>query len=78
MDFRPGRPSSPFRRRRTDLKLPALAVIRWRNADGTEASGHPLPRPHAEALLRAFQAQFPVPRFWLEVPPLLSGEPSDR
>jgi hypothetical protein len=78
MDFRPGRPSSPFRRRRTDHKLPALAVIRWRNADGTEASGHPLPRTHAEALLRAFQAQFPVPQFWLEVPTHLTDGPSDR
>ncbi len=78
MDYRSGRPRSPLRRRRTDLKPPALAVIRWKHADGTEASSHPLPRPHAEALLRAFEAQFPVPTFWLEVPRTLSNEPPDR
>jgi hypothetical protein len=50
-------------------------VIRWKHADGTEASGHPLPRPHAEALLRAFEEQFPVPTFWLETPSPLK-EPS--
>ena len=68
MDFRAGRPRTTHRRRATDLKLPALAVIRWKHADGTEAAGHPLPRAHAEALLRAFQAQFPLPTFWREVP----------
>ena len=78
MDFRAGRPRTTFRRRRTDHKLPALAVIRWKHADGTEAAGHPLPREHAEALLRAFQAQFPKPTFWLEDPPALSGDPSGR
>jgi hypothetical protein len=67
-----------LRRRRTDHKLPALAVIRWRHADGTEAAGHPLPREHAEALLRAFEEQFPLPTFWLEIPPALSDEPTDR
>jgi hypothetical protein len=77
MDFRSGRPRSPRRRRHTDRKLPALAVIRWKNADGTEAAGHPLPRAHAEALLRAFEAQFPVPTFWLEVPSPLQDDPSD-
>jgi hypothetical protein len=77
MDFRSGRPRSPRRRRHTDSKLPSLAVIRWRNADGTEAAGHPLPRPHAEALLRAFEAQFPEPTFWLEAPSALQGDPSD-
>jgi len=77
MDFRSGRPRSLRRRRHTDRKLPPLALIRWKNADGTEVSGHPLPRPHAEALLRAFEAQFPVPTFWLEVPAALKDEPSD-
>jgi hypothetical protein len=76
MDYRSGRPRSPFRRRRTDRKLPSLAVIRWKHADGTEAASHPLPRPHAEALLRAFEAQFPVPTFWLETPLALT-EPSN-
>jgi hypothetical protein len=78
MDFRAGRPRTNLRRRRTDHKLPALAVIRWKHADGTESAGHPLPRAHAEALLRAFQEQFPGPTFWLEVPAALSGDPTDR
>ena len=29
-------------------------LIRWTAADGFQVSGHPLLRPHAEALLRAF------------------------
>jgi hypothetical protein len=78
MDFRAGRPRTTHRRRATDRRLPALAVIRWKHADGTEAAGHPLPRAHAEALLRAFQAQFPLPTFWLEVPAALSDDPSHR
>jgi hypothetical protein len=73
MDFRSGRPRS----RHSDRRPPALAVIRWKHADGTVAEGHPLPRPHAEALLRAFEAQFPVPTFWLDVPVALADEPSD-
>ena len=77
-DFRSGRPRSRRRRRRTDLKPPALAVIRWKNADGTESAGHPLPQVHAEALLRAFEAQFPLPTFWLEVPSPLATDPSER
>jgi hypothetical protein len=73
MDFRSGRPRS----RHADRRTPALAVIRWKHADGTEAEGHPLPLEHAEALLRAFEEQFPVPTFWLEVPPVLADEASD-
>lgn len=46
-------------------------MIRWKNPDGSEEAGHPLPRAHAEALLRAFQSQFPVPTFWLEIPATL-------
>ena len=46
-----------------------LAVIHWKNLDGTEASGQPLPLAHAEALLRAFESQFPRSTFWLETPP---------
>jgi hypothetical protein len=75
MDFRSGRPR--YRRRRTDRRPPALAVIRWKHADGTEAAGHPLPRAQAEALLKAFEAQFPEPTFWLDVPPALGNEPAD-
>jgi hypothetical protein len=73
MDFRSGRPRS----RQADRRPSALAVIHWKHADGTEAEGHPLPRPHAEALLRAFETQFPVPTFWLEDPPLQDDDSSD-
>jgi hypothetical protein len=55
-----------------DRRQSALVAIRWRNRDGTESAGHPLPRAHAEALLRAFQDQFPRPSYWLEVPPALA------
>ena len=61
-------PGQPERRQ------PALALIRWKNRDGSEGTGHPLPRAHAEALLRAFEQQFPVPTYWLEVPPALADE----
>lgn len=81
MDFRSGRARDRRERRQKDRpqatwgqaerRQPGLAVIRWRNADGTESAGHPLPRAHAEALLRAFERQYPVPTFWLEVPPAL-------
>src|SRR5262245_42868572 len=54
-----------------DRRQSGLVVIRWKDVDGTESSGHPLPRAHAEALLRAFQGQYPQPTFWLEVPPAL-------
>ena len=47
-------------------------VIRWKNLDGTESAGHPLPSTHAQALLRAFQEHFPTPNFWLETPPSLT------
>jgi len=72
-------------RRQTDRGQPdrrqsGLAIIRWKNPDGTETAGHPLPHAHAEALLRAFREQFPLPMFWLEVPPVLApartGPPS--
>ena len=82
MDFRSGRPRKRVERRRANRPLAervkidrregGLAVIRWMNADGTESAGHPLPRPHAEALLRAFQQHFPLPQYWLEVPPALA------
>ena len=49
----------------------ALSVIRWRDVDGRESWGHALPAAQAEALLRAFERQFPVLTFWLEVPPAL-------
>ena len=81
MDFRVGRPRTRYERRRKDRQTTdwgpldrrrsSLAVIRWKNADGTEATGHPLPRAHAEALLRAFEKRYPQPTFWLEVPPAL-------
>ena len=48
-----------------------LAVIRWKDVDGTESCGHPLPRAHAEALIKAFVGQYPLPTFWLEIPPAL-------
>jgi len=47
-------------------------VIHWKSLDGTEASGHPLALAHAQALLRAFRSQFPLPMFWLETPPALN------
>lgn len=71
MDFRSGRPRSRFTRRRTDQKPSALAVICWKHADGTRMAGHPLPRDQAEALMRAFEEHFPVPTFWLELPPAM-------
>ena len=81
MDFRAGRPRTRYERRRKDgqttdrgaldRRQSSLAVIRWKNADGTESAGHPLARPHAEALLRAFARHYPQPTFWLEVPPVL-------
>jgi hypothetical protein len=56
-------------RRRQQRPGPAsLAVIHWKHADGTEAESHPLPRRHAEALLDAYKAAYPRPRFWLETP----------
>jgi hypothetical protein len=54
-----------------DRRQSNLAVIRWKDVDGTEFGGHPLPRAHAEALLSAFVNQYPLPTFWLEVPPAL-------
>jgi hypothetical protein len=60
-------PGQPERRQ------PGLVAIRWRNLDGSESAGHPLPRAHAEALLRAFQSHFPRPSYWLEVPPALTA-----
>ena len=80
MDFRSGRPRVERRvrdRRQTerggpDRRESRLAVIRWTNPDGTESVGHPLPRAHAEALLLAYQRQFPLPTFWLEIPPPLA------
>jgi hypothetical protein len=81
MDYRAGHLRTRSERRRQggpkpdwlqfDRRQSNLAVICWKNGDGTESSGHPLPRAHAEALLRAFVVQYPVPTFWLEVPPAL-------
>ena len=81
MDFRAGHLRTRIERRRKDVqpadwgaadrRQSSLAVIHWKNVDGTESSGHPLPRPHAEALLRAFVKQYPSPTFWLEIPPAL-------
>lgn len=81
MDFRAGYPRTRSERRQKDGPRPDgvqwdrrqsdLAMICWKTADGTESSGHPLPRAHAEALLRAFEGQYPSPSFWLEVPPAL-------
>jgi hypothetical protein len=81
MDFRAGHLRTRSERRRKggqkpdwlpwDRRQSDLAVICWKNVDGTESSGHPLPRAHAEALLRAFVGQYPLPSFWLEVPPAL-------
>jgi hypothetical protein len=81
MDFRSGRPRPRVERRLKDRRRTSrgtadrrqarLAVIHWTNPDGTESAGHPLPRDHAEALLRAFQKTFPLPTFWLEIPPPL-------
>lgn len=51
-----------------DRRQASLMVIRWTNADGSESEGHPLPRPQAEALLRAFREHFPRLVFRLEVP----------
>jgi hypothetical protein len=65
---------SPERRRTQRPGPAALAVIHWKHADGTEAEGHPLPRSHAEALLDAYKAAFPQPRFWLETPAALVPE----
>jgi hypothetical protein len=56
------------RRRKRRPGPQSLAVIHWKHADGTTAEGHPLPRRHAEALLDAYRAAFPKPRFWLETP----------
>jgi hypothetical protein len=64
--------TNAIERRRTKRPGPAaLAVIHWKHADGTEAESHPLPRSHAEALLHAYEAAFPRPRFWLETPAAL-------
>ena len=81
MDFRTDGPRDEHDRRRgdrrktdrggVDRRTAGLAVIHWKSLDGTEASGHPLALAHAEALLRAFQSQFPLPLFWLETPPAL-------
>src|SRR5262245_66442695 len=83
MDVRSGRLRNLHDRRRkdgqtTEWKHPdrrqaSLVVIRWKDVDGSESAGHPLPRAHAEALLRAFQGQYPQPTFWLEVPPALDA-----
>jgi hypothetical protein len=54
-----------------DRRQSRLAVICWKNQDGTQSAGHPLPRAHAEALLRAFQQHYPLSAYWLEVPPAL-------
>ncbi len=82
MDFRSGRPRDRHERRLKDGRIaagrqperrqPALALIRWRNVDGTESAGHPLPDVHAEALARAFAGYFPRSTFWLDVPPALA------
>jgi hypothetical protein len=81
MDFRAGHLRTRSERRRTDSPRPEgvqwerreseMAVICWKTGDGTESSGHPLPRAQAEALLRAFVGHYPLPTFWLEVPPAL-------
>ena len=81
MDFRSGHLRTRCERRRKggqkpdwlvwDRRQSDLAVICWKGADGTQSSGHPLPRAHAEALLRAFVGQYPLPTFWLEMPPAL-------
>ena len=56
------------RRRKKRPGPGVLAVIHWKHADGTEAEGHARPLTHAEALLHAYEAAFPQPRFWLETP----------
>jgi hypothetical protein len=56
------------RRRKKRPGPQSLATIHWKHADGTEAESHPLPLPHAQALLHAYVAAFPQPRFWLETP----------
>jgi hypothetical protein len=81
MDFRAGRLRARHERRQkdrqpspwkqADRRQSGLSVIRWKNVDGTESASHPLPRVHAEALLLAFEKQYPLPTFWLEVPPAL-------
>ena len=80
MDYRSGRPRVRYERRQkgrqqvlpeADRRQFTLTVIRWKNPDGTESAGHPLPRAHAEALLRAFERHFPSPAYWLEIPPAL-------
>ena len=81
MDFRSGHPRIRYERRRKDNQTASpeqpdrrqsnLVVSRWRDADGTESCGHPLPRAHAEALLKAFVGQYRLPTFWLEIPPAL-------
>ena len=81
MDFRSGHLRTRYERRRkdsqsTEWKQPerrqaGLAVIRWKNVDGSESAGHPLPRAQAEAVVRALAEQYPQSTFWLEVPPAL-------
>jgi len=81
MDVRSGRLRTRYERRRKgrqtgewgqpERRQSNLAVIRWKNVDGTESAGHPLPWAHAEALVRAFARQYPGTTFWLEVPPAL-------
>jgi hypothetical protein len=81
MDFRAGHLRTRCERRKkdrdpshwvqADRRQSDLLVIHWKSPDGTESSGHPLPRAHAEALLRAFVGQCPLSTFWLEVPPAL-------
>jgi hypothetical protein len=84
MDYRAGHLRVRHERRRADQGQPppgqpdrrqsGLLVIRWRNVDGTESGGHPLPRAQAEALLRAFQDHFPRSSYWLEVAAALAEE----
>jgi hypothetical protein len=65
------------RRRRKRPGPASLAVIHWKHADGTEAESHALPLLHAKALLHAYEAAFPQPRFWLETPvPMI--QPAER
>jgi len=52
-----------------------LATVAWRHPDGTQALGSPMPRPHAEALARAFALFFPDRPYTTERIPWLQAQP---
>jgi hypothetical protein len=41
-------------------------VLHWKYPDGTEVSGHPLPRGRAEQLARVYGSMYPDQTYWLE------------